>query len=610
MMQVLLAAIFLAVFPYQGSSIILESGNINDYEIVYPQKVTALPKGAIPQSEQKYEDAMQYEFKVKGEPVVLHLEKNKDLFSEDYSETHYSPDGKEITTNPPVEDHCYYHGRIQNDVDSTASISACNGLKGHFKLQGEMYFIEPLKIPDSEAHAVYKYENTEKEDEAPKMCGVTQTNWESDEPIKEVSQLVATSEQQSYYDRFRYIKFVIVVDHSMITKYNNDLTAIRTRVYEMLNTVNEIYIYMHIRVALVGIEFWSNGDLITVTSSAEDTLNSFGNWRASDLLSRKTHDNAQLFTAIDLSGPTIGIAHVSSMCQATRSVGVIEDYSPIVRAVAVTMAHEMGHNLGMYHDGNQCNCGANSCIMYPYISNPAPEYFSNCSWNYYQNFLTDFKPDCTLIRPSKTDIVSPQVCGNGLLEDGEECDCGSPANCQYPCCDAASCKLHSWVECEFGQCCDQCRFKPAGTECRGIRSECDLPESCTGQSAECPTDVFHRDGKPCLNNYGYCYNGTCPIMEYQCYAHFGPNVVVGQDACFEKNKEGKGDFYCRKENDVPIPCAQEDIKCGRLFCIDLSGNRNVCKPIYGDEGMVNPGTKCADEKVCINGKCVDVKTAY
>ncbi|XP_015686551.1 snake venom metalloproteinase ACLF-like, partial [Protobothrops mucrosquamatus] len=77
----------------------------------------------------QYEDAMQYEFKVNGEPVVLHLEKNKGLFSEDYSDTHYSPDGREITTYPSVEDHCYYHGRIQNDADSTASISACNGLK-------------------------------------------------------------------------------------------------------------------------------------------------------------------------------------------------------------------------------------------------------------------------------------------------------------------------------------------------------------------------------------------------------------------------------------------------------------------------------------------------
>nr|Q3BER3.2 RecName: Full=Disintegrin EO4A; AltName: Full=Dim-3 SP6; AltName: Full=Eo-10; AltName: Full=Eo-10c1; Flags: Precursor [Echis ocellatus]CAJ40964.1 RGD-containing dimeric disintegrin EO4A subunit precursor [Echis ocellatus] len=47
MIPVLLVTICLAVFPFQGSSIILESGNINDYEIVYPKKVNVLPTGAM-----------------------------------------------------------------------------------------------------------------------------------------------------------------------------------------------------------------------------------------------------------------------------------------------------------------------------------------------------------------------------------------------------------------------------------------------------------------------------------------------------------------------------------------------------------------------------------
>nr|UMW88246.1 snake venom metalloproteinases P-III [Pseudocerastes urarachnoides] len=607
MIQVLLVTICLAVFPYQGSSIILESGNVNDYEVVYPQKVTALPKGAIKQPEQKYEDAMQYEFKVNGEPVVLHLEKNKGLFSEDYSETHYSPDGREIKTNPPVEDHCYYHGRIQNDADSTASISACNGLKGHFKLQGETYLIEPLKLPDTEAHAVYKYENIEKEDEAPKMCGVTQTNWESDEPIKKASQLVATSKQQRYNDRFRYVKLVIVVDHSMVTKYKRGLTAIRTKIYQIANTVNEMFLPLTIRVPLVGIEFWLNRDLINVTSSGDNTLKSFGKWRASDLLSRKKHDNAQLLTGMTFDLSTLGITFFAGMCQAYRSVGLIQYYSTTNLRIAVAMAHEIGHNLGMKHDTYYCTCGGNSCIMSAVLSNQPSKLFSNCSEIQYERFLTQRNPQCIINKPLRTDIVSPPVCGNELLEVGEECDCGSPANCRNPCCDAASCKLHSWVQCESGECCQQCRFKTAGTECRATRSECDLPEYCTGKYADCPIDHFHRNGQPCLQNYGYCYNGKCPIMHHQCYYLFGSNSTVGQDGCFEENKKGTGDFYCRKENDVPIPCAPEDVKCGRLFCEILP---NTCKHAYGDNGMVDPGTKCGDKKVCINRKCVDVNTVY
>nr|Q98UF9.3 RecName: Full=Zinc metalloproteinase-disintegrin-like HF3; AltName: Full=Snake venom metalloproteinase; Short=SVMP; Flags: Precursor [Bothrops jararaca]AAG48931.5 hemorrhagic metalloproteinase HF3 [Bothrops jararaca] len=606
MIQVLLVTICLAAFPYQGSSIILESGNVNDYEVVYARKVTALPKGAV---QPKYEDTMQYELKVNGEPVVLHLEKNKQLFSKDYSETHYSPDGREITTYPPVEDHCYYHGRIENDADSTASISACNGLKGHFKLQGETYFIEPLKLPNSEAHAVFKYENVEKEDEVPKMCGVTQTNWESDEPIKKASQLVVTAEQQRY-NHYKYIELVILADYRMVTKNNGDLGKIRTKIYEIVNILNEIFRYLYIRIALVGIEIWSNADLSNVTLSADDTLASFGTWRGTVLLKRKSHDNAQLLTAIDFDGQTIGIANIASMCNQNKSVGVVMDYSPINLVVAVIMAHEMGHNLGINHDTGSCSCGGYSCIMAPEISDQPSKLFSNCSKQAYQRYINYYKPQCILNEPLRTDIVSPPVCGNELLEMGEECDCGSPRNCRDPCCDAATCKLHSWVECESGECCDQCRFKGAGTECRAARSECDIAESCTGQSADCPTDDFKRNGQPCLHNYGYCYNGNCPIMYHQCYALFGSNATVAEDGCFEFNENGDKYFYCRKQSGVNIPCAQEDVKCGRLFC---HTKKHPCDYKYSEDpdyGMVDNGTKCADGKVCSNGHCVDVATAY
>nr|QIV64933.1 MDC-3b [Crotalus atrox] len=608
MIQVLLVTICLAAFPYQGSSIILESGNVNDYEVVYPRKVTALPKGAV---QPKYEDAMQYEFKVNREPVVLHLEKNKQLFSKDYSETHYSPDGREITTYPPAEDHCYYHGRIENDADSTASISACNGLKGHFKLQGEMYLIEPLELPDSEAHAVYKYENVEKEDEAPKMCGVTQTNWESDELIKKASQLVVTAEQQRYLKNFRYVELVIVADYRMVTKNNGDLDKIRTKIYEIVNILNEIYIPLNIRVALVGLEIWSNGDLSNVTSAPNDTLKAFGDWRRRVLLRRKRHDNAQLLTAIVLNRPTIGIAYTNGMCDLKRSVGIVRDYKPINFVVAVIMAHELGHNLGMTHDENYCSCGGYSCIMSAVIGDQPSKLFSNCSKEDHRRYINNYNPQCILNEPLRTDIVSPPVCGNELLEVGEECDCGTPRNCRDPCCDAASCKLHSWVECESGECCQQCRFRTAGTECRSARSECDIAENCTGQSADCPKDDFYRNGQPCLHNNGYCYNGTCPILYLQCYALFGSNATVAEDDCFNINDSGDKYFYCRKENEKYIPCAPQDVKCGRLFC---DNKKYPCHYDYSEDpdyGMVDHGTKCADGKVCnSNRQCVDVTTAY
>nr|AOF79100.1 metalloproteinase PIIb [Bothriechis lateralis] len=484
MIPVLLVTICLAAFPYQGSSIILESGNMNDYEVVYPRKVTALPKGEV---QPKYEDTMQYEFKVNGEPVVLHLEKNKGLFSKDYSETHYSPDGREITTYPPVEDHCYYHGRIENDADSTESISACNGLKGHFKLQGEMYLIEPLKLSDSEAHAIYKYENVEKEDEAPKMCGVTETNWESYEPIKKASQSNLTPEQQRF-NPFKYVELVIVADHRMYTKYDGDKTEISSIIYEIVNILTLIYRSLHIRVALIGLEIWSSGELSKVTLSADDTLDLFGTWRETDLLKRKKHDNAQLLTGMIFNETIEGRTYTSGICDPKRSVGIVRDHRSKYHFVANRMAHDLGHNLCIDHDRDSCTCGANPCIMSATVSDQPSSQFSDCSVDQYlRNIIHSFTTNCLYNKPSETDIVSPPVCGNYYREMGEECDCGPPANCQNPCCDAATCKLTTGSQCADGLCCDQCRFMKEGTVCRRARGD-DVNDYCNGISADCPSN--------------------------------------------------------------------------------------------------------------------------
>uniref|UniRef100_Q4JCS0 Disintegrin isoform D-3 n=1 Tax=Bitis arietans TaxID=8692 RepID=VM2D3_BITAR len=80
---------------------------------------------------------------------------------------------------------------------------------------------------------------------------------------------------------------------------------------------------------------------------------------------------------------------------------------------------------------------------------------------------------------------SPPVCGNELLEEGEECDCGSPANCQDRCCNAATCKLTPGSQCSYGECCDQCKFKKARTVCRIARGDWN-DDYCTGKSSDCP----------------------------------------------------------------------------------------------------------------------------
>lgn len=93
--------------------------------------------------------------------------------------------------------------------------------------------------------------------------------------------------------------------------------------------------------------------------------------------------------------------------------------------------------------------------------------------------------------------------------------------CDDPCCNARTCQLADGAQCTRGECCSNtCRFLSAGTTCRGSTGQCDIIERCTGQSAECPEDVYHQDGTSCNNNQAYCYSGKCKTYNQQCQTHF------------------------------------------------------------------------------------------
>ena len=54
--------------------------------------------------------------------------------------------------------------------------------------------------------------------------------------------------------------------------------------------------------------------------------------------------------------------------------------------------------------------------------------------------------------------ITTGQCGNGILDDGEDCDCGSDTTCESnPCCSSYTCRLRIDAECSSGPCCDNCK---------------------------------------------------------------------------------------------------------------------------------------------------------
>uniref|UniRef100_A0A671VZ70 ADAM metallopeptidase domain 28 n=1 Tax=Sparus aurata TaxID=8175 RepID=A0A671VZ70_SPAAU len=507
----------------------------------------------------------------------MQLEKNNELLTSDYSETSYREDGTQVTTTPNDIDHCYYHGRIVNDSGSAVSISTCDGLRGYFRTSAQRYLIEPLTGGDEGDHAVMTFNDTKDTNSTtPAVCGVTNTSWSDEiEPPTGRSRSRSAVKLSSHPAHFYVLR----------KKYWFQMTRfVSLQAYKPLRTF----------VALVGLEIWSNSDQITVTPPAGANLDAFMKWRNSVLVKRTKHDNAHLISGIDFEGATVGLAFIGTLCSG-HSVGVVQDHNDRSIAVGATLAHEMGHNLGMDHDdSSRCACSGDSCIMAAALSWNVPRTFSSCSAANYEKYLTGRNPSCLLDKPDFRGLKAPSVCGNGFLENGEQCDCGSVEECTNPCCNATTCTLTAGAECGEGDCCDNCKISSRSKECRGAQDECDLAEYCDGKNTDCPEDVFAVNGLQCDGGRGYCHNGQCPQRPNQCVKMYGPGATEARRYCYEQNTRGTYYAFCKRpSNSLWIPCQAADIYCGKLFC--HNGNEN---PNY-DYGQVDTGTKCGDGKVTL-----------
>ncbi|XP_062387276.1 disintegrin and metalloproteinase domain-containing protein 9 [Sardina pilchardus] len=574
--------------------------------------------------EERHPERLVYSLRVGGGDRTLLLEKNRDFLSADFVEYSHGLQGKVAQRTPTNHVPCHYHGYVEGDEESLVALSACAGLRGVVYVDNHGYGLEPVPGSGSGEHFLYDLDRAASSE--PFVCGVSNSTEHTEHHT-----LATLLRSKRNLPQTRYVELVLVIDKLRYDVKKQNMTAVREEAVQLANLLDGYYKRLNVRIVLVGLWVFEQENPFSVEGSPGDVLGRFVTWRRTVLLPTKRHDVGQLIVGRPgaYAGGVLGMAFVGTVCSVHNAGGINVFSGSDVAGFSTVLAHELGHNLGMGHDSSGCTCGDDDdrrCIMASSAGGAAV--FSDCSGDFFTRLVLGGGGACLMNQPPPSDVVSVAVCGNGVLEKGEQCDCGTPEECKSRCCDASTCRLTSGSVCAEGECCHNCQLKVAGSQCRSSENQCDLPEFCNGSYAFCPGDFYHMDGTPCASGQAFCYEGRCQTYDYQCKHLFGPEATKAHEKCFSVvNTRGNNFGNCGFSGSKLIPCAVENVMCGKIQCTNFDSNNPptgvtvttekleegvVCKNAHYnlgtdvlDPAYVNQGSVCAPGKACLSFKCVN-----
>ncbi|XP_053266477.1 disintegrin and metalloproteinase domain-containing protein 22 isoform X13 [Podarcis raffonei] len=578
-----------------------------------------------------------------GSSFILDVELNHDLLSSEYLERHIEHGGKMVEVKGG--EHCYYQGHIRGNPESFVALSTCHGLHGMFYDGNHTYLIEPEDNYTSQEefhlHSVYKSRLFEFPlDDLPSEFWHMNTTSQKF-VVKPRHKRRKRQVHQSPYkveEETKYVELMIVNDHLMLKKHRLSVGHTNSFAKSVVNMADLIYKeQLNTRIVLVAMETWGTDNKFTISENPLVTLREFMKYRR-DFIKEKS-DAVHLFSGSQFQSSRSGAAYIGGICSLLKGGGVNEFGKPDL--MSITLAQSLAHNLGIFSDkrklqSGECKCEDtwSGCIMGD-TGYYLPTKFSKCDVEEYHEFLNNGGGACLYNKPSK--LLDPPECGNGFVEAGEECDCGTATECRAEggdCCN--SCSLTANSECSNGLCCKKCQFEAKGIVCREAVNDCDIAESCTGDSNQCSPNLHKMDGYSCDNEEGLCFGGRCKTRDRQCKYIWGENVTVADNYCYERlNIEGTEKGNCGRDKDTWTQCKNEDVLCGYLLCSnivsitprlgELDGEVTstslqavdksfVCSGGHvkleedADLGYVEDGTPCGQGRICWEHRCLSAES--
>uniref|UniRef100_A0A3P9NKJ1 ADAM metallopeptidase with thrombospondin type 1 motif 7 n=1 Tax=Poecilia reticulata TaxID=8081 RepID=A0A3P9NKJ1_POERE len=586
-----------------------------------------------------------YQFLHGGHSLHFNLTLNPNLLAPGFTtERRYGGlEGAKI--HRPGVPRCHYLGEVWDgtSVKGSAAISTCNGLTGLFKLSDEEFFIQPLEKSSAEtsapqAHAIYKRHASppvhrpviQPVSGKPGLNGTyTLQSFEDIERQRERWERRHDKRRRRIHQRSvsreKWVETLVVADPKMVDHHGSK--AVEDYVLAVMNIVAGLFrdasIGNAINVAVVRlILLEQDEDDLKITHHADNSLNSFCKWQKK--LNMKGdehplhHDVAVLLTrkdicaAINMPCETLGLSHVAGMCQPHRSCSISEDTG---LPMAFTVAHELGHNFGIQHDGNGNDC--EPIGKRPFVMSPQLLYgtflprWSRCSRRYITRFLDrgwgwclDDAPvkdrlSLTLMLPGVLYSAAHQCrlqygSGSRLCDDMDDvcstlwCTVGTTCHSKLDgAVDGTSCGEDKW--CINGEC------VPAGLGPESVHggwaswsewSACSRTCGAGVQSAErdCDNPVPKHRGRYCLGErrrYRLCNTTPCQadwpsFRNIQC-THFNTLPYKGNFYKWEAviNKVSPCELHCRPLNENFSEKMRDAVADGTP-CYEGNKSRDMC----------------------------------